>query len=158
QQRRDVGVVIGVAADQEGAAPAGAERVGPEAAEEQVAAAAPGERVVARPADQDVVGGAAVSAEVVVAVAAEDQGRYGQTALQITSGPGGLGVDEEVGEGGPPGGGEGSQGIAADPEGDGVAGPRAERQVVGVGGALDHQGAPGGVAGVGLDRHGHGEG
>src|SRR5207302_562570 len=57
EQRRDVGVVVGVAADQDGAAAAGAERVGAEAADEQVAAAAAVEPFVARPADQHVVGG-----------------------------------------------------------------------------------------------------
>src|SRR5207248_6677060 len=71
QERRDVGVVIGGAADQDGAAAAGAEGVGAGAADEEVPAAAADERLVARAADQDVVGGAAAGVEGVVAVAAE---------------------------------------------------------------------------------------
>src|SRR5207253_10588674 len=59
QDRRDVGVVIGGASDQDGAAAGGAEDVGARAADEQVPAAAAVERVVARAADQNVVGGAA---------------------------------------------------------------------------------------------------
>src|SRR5436190_1772491 len=45
QQRREIGVVVGGAPDQDGAAEGGPERVGPEAADEQVPAAAAPESV-----------------------------------------------------------------------------------------------------------------
>jgi len=50
--------------DQDGAAAAGAERVGPEAADEQVAAAAALEPIVPRPADQHVVGATPLASRV----------------------------------------------------------------------------------------------
>src|SRR5439155_23186688 len=107
-QRGQVGVVMGVPADQDGAAAAGPERVGPEAADQQVPAAAAVEDVVPRSADQDVVGDAAAGVEGVVAVAAEEEGRYGQAAGQLERA---TSVDEQVAEGGPAGGGIAPDGI-----------------------------------------------
>src|SRR5205823_14593646 len=83
QERLDVGVVVGVGADQDVVAAGAAEGVGSGAADQQIPAAAPADRVVARAADQDVVGDAAAGVdgvEGVVAVTTEEQRRHGQAA------------------------------------------------------------------------------
>src|SRR5206468_7918445 len=67
QQRREVGVVDGGAADQDGAAAAGSEDVRAEAADEQIAATPAVQDIVASAPYQDVVGDAAAGVEGVVA-------------------------------------------------------------------------------------------
>src|SRR5262249_55881640 len=129
----------------------------PGAADRRGGPGAAWEKFVPPPADQNVVGDAAGGVERDVAAATEEQRGYGNAVKQLDGVVPAVAVDEQVGESRAAGGGEASDGVAADGERDSVAGPRAEHEIVGVGGALDDQGALGGVAEVSLDRRGHGE-
>src|SRR5207244_12228387 len=131
-QRGQVGVVIGIAADQDVVAAAAPECVGPGAADQQIATATAGEGIGTGPSDQDVVGGAAAGIQGVVAVAAEEEGRYRQAAGQLEGVVAPVAVHEEMGEGNSARGGESSDRSAVDAEGDAVAGARAERESLGV--------------------------